>query len=79
MTTPPNQALPFRQAQGPEWIEAQRTRLRVTAEAVVHGTSGGRCLSGEPASTAAFSPTTQVPRHSGMSLSLGSLGVASHS
>ncbi len=38
----------------------QRTRLRVTA----------------PASTAAFPPTRQVPRRSGVSLSLGSLGVA---
>src|SRR3954471_4452908 len=36
----------------------QRTRLRVTA----------------PASTAAFPPTTQVPRRSGVSLSLGSFG-----
>ncbi len=36
----------------------QRTRLRVTA----------------PAAAAAFPPTMQVPRHSGVSLSLGSLG-----
>ncbi len=36
----------------------QRTRLRVTA----------------PASAAAFPPTTQVPRRSGVSLSLQSLG-----
>ncbi len=41
----------------------QRTRLRVTA----------------PASTAAFPPTSQVPRRSGVSLSLGSLGVARRS
>ncbi len=38
----------------------QRTRLRVTA----------------PASTAAFPPTMQVPRRSGVSLSLRSLGVS---
>ncbi len=37
----------------------QRTRLRVTA----------------PASAAAFPPTMQVPRRSGVSLSLESLGV----
>jgi hypothetical protein len=66
MTAPPNQALPFRQAQGPEWIEGQRTRLRVMAEAAALGTSGSRCLSGEPAFTTAFPPT--------WSLSVVSLG-----
>ncbi len=40
----------------------QRTRLRVTA----------------PASAAAFPPTVQVPRRSGVSLSLWSLGVLAH-
>ncbi len=38
----------------------QRTRLRVTA----------------PAATAAFPPTMQAPRRSGVSLSLRALGVA---
>jgi hypothetical protein len=50
--------------------------FRASYEEAVHGTRGGRCLLGEPASATTFPSTMQVPRRSGMSLTSGALAVA---